>query len=62
MRQGALWIPQLSVRGGSAEGVVARARARAREILDSHQVEPLPEDASRHLDEIMARARRELAP
>jgi trimethylamine--corrinoid protein Co-methyltransferase len=61
MRQGALWIPKLSVRGGSAEGVVSRARARAREILDSHQVEPLPEDASRHLDEIMARARRELA-
>jgi trimethylamine--corrinoid protein Co-methyltransferase len=68
MRQGALWIPQISVRGGSAElaevgsteGVVNRARARAREILASHAVEPLPEDASRHLDEIMARARREL--
>jgi trimethylamine--corrinoid protein Co-methyltransferase len=62
MRQGALWIPEISVRGGSADGVVSRARARARQILASHEVEPLPEDASRHLDEIMARARRELGP
>jgi trimethylamine--corrinoid protein Co-methyltransferase len=61
MRQGALWIPQLSARGGGAEPVVARARARARHILSSHQVEPLPEAASRHLNEIMAHARRELA-
>jgi trimethylamine--corrinoid protein Co-methyltransferase len=60
MRQGALWIPRLSLRGESGEGVVSRARARAREILASHQVEPLPEAASRHLDDIMARARREL--
>jgi trimethylamine--corrinoid protein Co-methyltransferase len=61
MRQGALWMPKLSARGGGAEPVVARARARARQILNSHQVEPLPADAGRHLDEIMARARRELA-
>jgi trimethylamine--corrinoid protein Co-methyltransferase len=64
MRRGALWLPGISEReGGSAgggEGVLARARARAREILATHQVEPLPEDVSRHLDEIMARARREL--
>ena len=65
MRQGALWIPQLSARGGAAaspigDDVVARARARARDILHSHQVEPLPEDVGRHLDEILARARREL--
>jgi hypothetical protein len=40
--------------------VVARARTRAREILRSHEVEPLPGDVSRHLDEIMVRARREL--
>ncbi len=65
MRQGALWIPGISQRGEArtgeqAEGVVARARARAKALLGSHEVEPLPEDASRHLDEIMVRARREL--
>ncbi len=67
MRQGALWIPELGTgREGAAEDagndVVARARARARDILRSHQVEPLPDDVSRHLDEIVTRARRELAP
>jgi trimethylamine--corrinoid protein Co-methyltransferase len=63
MRKGALWLPELSVRGGgeSTETVVARARDRAKEILASHQPEPLPEDAHRHLDEILTRARRELA-
>jgi trimethylamine--corrinoid protein Co-methyltransferase len=67
MRQGALWIPKLGVgREGAADkagsDVVTRARARAKEILRSHQVEPLPEDVSRHLDEIVTRARRELVP
>jgi trimethylamine--corrinoid protein Co-methyltransferase len=67
VRQGALWIPELGIgRDGAADeaghDVVTRARARAKEILRSHQVEPLPEDVSRHLDDIMARARRELAP
>jgi trimethylamine--corrinoid protein Co-methyltransferase len=66
MRQGALWIPQIgSGREGATEeagsNLVARARARAREILRNHQVEPLPDDVSRHLDEIITRARRELA-
>lgn len=64
MRKGALWLPGVSERpGGSAddgEGVVDKARARARQILATHQVEPLPEDVSQHLTEIMARARREL--
>jgi trimethylamine:corrinoid methyltransferase-like protein len=65
MRQAALWIPQLGAQGQAAaraaeDGLVARARAQARDILRSHQVEPLPEDVGRHLDEIMARARREL--
>jgi trimethylamine--corrinoid protein Co-methyltransferase len=62
MRQGALWTPGLSRRGKGEAGadLVARARARAREILRTHQVEPLPDDVSRHLDEILARARREL--
>jgi trimethylamine:corrinoid methyltransferase-like protein len=65
MRKGALWVP--SVSEGSADlvdgvriGAVARARARAREIVQTHQVDPLPEDTRRHLDEIRRRAQREL--
>ncbi len=64
MRRGALWMPGVSTRGeGDAEeavGVVKRAQVRAKEILSSHEVEPLSDDASRHLDEVRARARREL--
>jgi trimethylamine--corrinoid protein Co-methyltransferase len=61
MRRGALWLPGLSVRDpASSEDVVSRARARAREILATHQVEPLDEDVDRHLAEILDRARREL--
>lgn len=64
-RKGAVWIPTVSERkrpSGDSQGmgVVDRARIRAREILQTHQVEPLPDDVSRHLDEIMERARREL--
>ncbi|HSR34238.1 MAG TPA: trimethylamine methyltransferase family protein [Anaerolineae bacterium] len=66
MRKGALWIPGISTRGGSEKtgmsgGVVDRARARAREILSSYEVEPLSGDVGRHLDEVLAKARRELA-
>jgi trimethylamine--corrinoid protein Co-methyltransferase len=63
MRKGALWIPGISSRGGvdsEQEGVVTRARRRAKEILKTHQVQPLPGDVSQHLDEILTRARREL--
>ncbi len=64
MRRGALWLPRLSEREsgstGGGEGVVARAGARAREILATHQVEPLPEAVSQHLTQIIERARREL--
>lgn len=65
MRQGALWTPTISERkAGSADepgiGVLARARARAREILQTHRVEPLPDEVSEELGEIMAQARREL--
>jgi trimethylamine--corrinoid protein Co-methyltransferase len=64
MRGGAVWMPRLSTHGqkaagGAGDGVVASARARAREILRTHQVEPLSDDVGRHLDEIMDRARRE---
>jgi trimethylamine--corrinoid protein Co-methyltransferase len=63
MRKGALWIPTIGRSTGAEEpggGVVAAARARAKELLSSHQVEPLPDEVSRHLDEILARAQREL--
>ncbi|HIC88420.1 MAG TPA: hypothetical protein EYP04_03330, partial [Anaerolineae bacterium] len=65
MRRGAIWIPTISERAGSGTDgtgidMVDRARARAKEILQTHQVEPLPDDVSRHLDEIMERARHEL--
>jgi trimethylamine--corrinoid protein Co-methyltransferase len=65
MRKGALWVPGVSERGGGTTGhesigVVARARARAKELLQTHHVPPLPEDTSRHLDEIIKRATREL--
>ena len=64
MREGALWIPEISVwpTGGEAEpvDVLTRARARAADILKNHHAEPLPDDVSRQLDDIMERARREL--
>ena len=64
MRKGALWTPEISVRSTSddseQEGVVARAKSRAAQILETHQVEPLPDEVSRQLDQIMERARREL--
>lgn len=66
MRKGALWMPRIGThrRGeaGISGGVVARARSRAKEILGTHEVEPLPDDVRAHLDEIVARARRELVP
>jgi trimethylamine:corrinoid methyltransferase-like protein len=65
MRRGAIWRPGVSERKTGSEresmvGVVARARERAKEILQTHQVAPLADDVSRQLDEIMHRARREL--
>jgi len=65
VRKGAIWLPPVGERTtGSTDdagvGVVARARARAREILEAHRMEPLPDDVSRRLAEIVGRARREL--
>jgi trimethylamine--corrinoid protein Co-methyltransferase len=61
MRRGALWTPGLSVRdAASKDDVVSRARVRAREILVSHQVQPLPEEVDRALEEILGRAHRDL--
>jgi hypothetical protein len=39
---------------------VARASARVAEIINTHEVEPLPEDVLRQLDEIREAARRGL--
>ncbi|MGD2145344.1 MAG: trimethylamine methyltransferase family protein [Anaerolineae bacterium] len=65
MREGELWISDIGAQPAAAERagdtVVARARARASHILQTHQVSPLPDDVSMHLDGIMDRARRELA-
>lgn len=65
MRKGAIWVPAISEReiGTSDDpesGVLARATRRAREIMATHIVEPLPDDVSRQLDDIMEDARREL--
>jgi trimethylamine--corrinoid protein Co-methyltransferase len=65
MRRGVIWMPAISERalntGEDPEaGVVARARRRAKEILATHQVEPLPDGVQRNLAEIMEEARRKL--
>jgi trimethylamine--corrinoid protein Co-methyltransferase len=61
MRQGALWMPGVSARATAEEAehedVVARAKSRAAHLLETHQIEPLPEDTSRQLDQIIERAR-----
>ncbi|MCL7454232.1 MAG: trimethylamine methyltransferase family protein [Anaerolineae bacterium] len=64
MRAGAVWLPRLSsaTAGPMAANLLAGARARAREILSTHQVEPLPEEVCRSIDEILIRARSELGP
>ena len=59
IRKGAIWMPTVGDRTGTVSGV-DRARARARELLRTHQPQPLSDDVVRHLDEIMERARREL--
>jgi len=66
MRAGAIWMPSLSERpSGAADeahiGAAERARARVRDILARHVVEPLPDSVQRELAEIMAAARRTLA-
>jgi len=64
MRKGAIWVPKLGdapagSSGDSRANVIGRARARVNEILRKHEVAPLPDDVQSHLDEIVARARRE---
>lgn len=60
MRQNALWTPAVSNREKDGDNVLHNARNRARQILQTHKVEPLPESVQQELDEILARARREL--
>ena len=59
------WRPAV-LRRGSFEAsrgrtLVQDALERARELLATHEVAPLPEDVDRHLDEVVA-AQRRLAP
>jgi trimethylamine---corrinoid protein Co-methyltransferase len=65
MRKGALWRPVISFRGSGKDSeetelIIDRARARAEQILQTHQPEPLPEDTLKELDDILARASRNL--
>ena len=65
MRNKALWMSRLptSVTESSdieTSGLLARAQARVKTILQTHEVPPLSDDAGRQLDEIMERARRDL--
>jgi trimethylamine--corrinoid protein Co-methyltransferase len=53
-----VWRPQAFQRGTFEEFVgrplAHEAAARAREILESHEVPPLDEDADRHIDDVIA--------
>ena len=42
------------------KGLVQKAREKAREILEKHEVEPLPEDVLKELIDIVSRAEKEL--
>ena len=61
-RGGGMMLPQVFRRGtfethcGST--VVQDALARARELLITHELKPLPDDVDRHLDEVIAAQRR----
>jgi trimethylamine--corrinoid protein Co-methyltransferase len=54
-----VWRPRVFQRGTFEEfagrPLVREAAARARDILTAHEVPPLPEDADRHIDEVIAR-------
>jgi hypothetical protein len=63
MRAGALWISEKWVEEtapSSGPDLVERARRRARELVQQHEVEPLADDVLAELDELMTQARREL--
>jgi trimethylamine--corrinoid protein Co-methyltransferase len=64
MRDGAIWTGSLGPGsfpvGDDPGDIVTRASTRVAEILNTHEVEPLPEEALRQLDEIREAARRGL--
>jgi len=65
MRLGTVWMSKLVNRnqtqdGDTNEGVLASARAQARDILKTHKPKPLPESVQLELDHILERASREL--
>lgn len=65
MRLGAIWMSQIVNQsrardGGSNEGILADAKARAREILNTHKPIPLSEAVQAELDDILNRASRNL--
>jgi trimethylamine---corrinoid protein Co-methyltransferase len=67
MRKGALWRPEISVRGSGKvaeenEVVLERAKTRAAELVQTHHPEPLPEYTLKELDNILERASRNLVP
>ena len=66
MRGGAIWMPasgkRATPRMTGQGGVLASASARAKDLLASHRVDPLPDGTLRQLDDILAEARRELVP
>ena len=53
-----VWRPQVFQRGTFEEfagrPLAEEAAARAREILATHEVPPLPADADRHIDDVIA--------
>lgn len=59
VRKGAAWMPTVGDRTGNASGV-DRATARARELLRKHPAPELAPSVVAELDDIMARAEREL--
>ena len=64
MRKGAIWASSLgdSAAAQAEPNTVARAAARVKELLGKHQVAPLPDDVTRELDKIVARASRHAQP
>ncbi len=54
-RGGSTRLPDKNMRMFAGRPLVSEAAARARDILTAHEVTPLPEDADRHIDEVIAR-------
>jgi trimethylamine--corrinoid protein Co-methyltransferase len=64
MRKGATWASSLgdSAAALAEPNVAARAGAKVKEILRKHEAPQLPDDVTRRLDEIVARAYRDAKP